>query len=198
LRAYVAFGALAKFAKIDLPDDWAKLRGEYKPSGDRVVPSDIEISKIREKILDPQWRWVFGILAAYGLRPHELFYLDFSKMPILIVQAGTKTGHRLVYPMPGRWVEEWDLAETHPLEKPEEKANKYIGQRIAKKFHSLELGIVPYGLRDAYAIRAAVLGIDSAIASKWMGHSLEVHYRSYLRFIDQIAHDKIWEKLGKD
>lgn len=198
VRAYVAFGALARWAKLELGDDWKRLRGEYKAKSDRVIPTDEQIEEIRESIKNPAWQWVFGMLSAYGLRPHEIFHLDCSLLPVLEVKQDTKTRDRLVYPVPGRWVEQWDLYQIKlPNIQIEGKSNKAIGTKISQDFKERKLGIVPYALRDAYAIRCAVVGVDSLIASKWMGHSLSIHQQSYLRFIDKIAMQRIWEKLGK-
>ncbi|MEY2983795.1 MAG: hypothetical protein RLZZ568_412 [Cyanobacteriota bacterium] len=52
-------------------------------------------------------------------------------------------------------------------------------------------------LRDAYAIRAAKLGISPVIAAKWMGQFISVHYKNYLRHIEQIDFDAVWQGLRK-
>ena len=53
------------------------------------------------------------MLAAYGLRPHEIFKLDCSELNSepgwLRVLPDTKTAERLVLPLQGRWREQWQL-----------------------------------------------------------------------------------------
>lgn len=194
-RAHLAFGAIARFLKIELPSDWKYLKGKYQPASDRYIPSDQEIEEIWQSIANPGWRWVFGILAAYGLRPHEVFFLDLSELPVIRVNKNTKTGERLVYPVPGHWVKVFELSE---LEFPNiitaGKSNQDLGEKISQAFRARRLPVVPYGLRDAYAVRCAVNGIDSSIAAKWMGHDISIHCKHYQKYIDKVAMQKIWEQ----
>jgi integrase len=197
-RAHLALGFFARYLKIPLPDDWKALKGKYKPKSDRYIPDDADIEKIWQAIANPGWRWVFGMLATYGLRPHELFHLDLTKMPVIRVLENTKSGARLVYPVPSRWVQHFDLANrSFPnFEIVGELSNTSLGNKISVGFKQRNLGVVPYGLRDAYAVRCAVLGVDSTIAAKWMGHAIDVHVRHYQKYIDEIAMAKIWERLN--
>jgi integrase len=197
MRAYLAYGALARWAGIELPKDWKFLKGKYQPRRDRLILSDKDLENLRDSITNPAWQWVFGILAAYGLRPHEIFHLDLSRFPVLKVQEETKTGARLVYPLHGHWAEAWELDKVAlPNIKIEGKTNKELGTKISQEFRDRKLGIVPYSLRDAYAIRGAKLGIDSLMMSKWMGHSVAVHSEHYLSYIDEAAMERIWQANG--
>jgi len=45
------------------------LAGQLFPSVSGGTDTDTEIMCWREQIHHPQWRWVYGMLAAYGLRP---------------------------------------------------------------------------------------------------------------------------------
>jgi len=199
MRAYGAFGSLARWGKIELPQDWRFLKGKYQPKRDRVIPDDSQIESIRESITNPAWRWIFGMLAAYGLRPHELFSLDLSKFPVVRVMEATKTGARLIYPIHKRWAEEWKLEDrVFPEIITEGKTNKELGTKISQGFRDRKLGIVPYALRDAYAIRGAKLGVDSLMMSKWMGHSVDVHAKHYLSYIDEVAMSRIWEQTFRE
>ena len=199
MRAYGAYGALARWASIELPLDWKFLKGKYQSKRDRLIPADPFLENLRDSITTPSWRWVFGILAAYGLRPHEIFHLDLSPFPAIKVAEETKTGARVVYPLHGRWVEQWELDKMAlPNISLEGKTNKELGTKISQEFRDRKLGIVPYALRDAYAIRAARLGIDSLMASKWMGHSVAVHSDHYLTYIDEEAMAKIWAKTNSE
>lgn len=196
-RAHLALGFFGRYLKVSLPDDWKILKGKYKPKSDRYIPSDEEIEKIWQSINNPAWAWVFGMLAAYGLRPHELFHLDLAKMPMIRVLPDTKSGERLVYPVPGRWIDLFNLGERQfpSFSLEEEISNTSLGNKISVGFRQKKLPVVPYSLRDAYAVRCSVMGVDSTIAAKWMGHSIEVHCSHYQKYIDEIAMSKIWNQL---
>ena len=88
--------------------------------------------------------------------------------PVLKVKDETKTGFRLVYPIPDeRLVIAWRLdSRVMPLIKTEGKSNRFSRRdagciphpvgKISQKYN--ELGIPsPYHFRDAYAIRGEVL-----------------------------------------
>lgn len=70
---------LADFAGLDI--DLSKYRGDYgrarhKP---KQIPTDDKIVAERGKITPySPWRWIYGVLAAYGLRPHEVFFCEIS------------------------------------------------------------------------------------------------------------------------
>lgn len=196
-RAHLALGFFARYLKVPLPDDWKILKGKYKPKSDRYIPSDEEIERIWASINNPAWAWVFGMLATYGLRPHELFHLDLAKMPMIRVLPDTKSGERVVYPVPGGWIDLFNLREQQfpSFALQEEMSNTSLGNKISVGFRQKKLPVVPYGLRDAYAVRCAVLGIDSSIAAKWMGHSIDIHVEHYQKYIDEIAMHRIWSKL---
>ncbi|MDY6803496.1 MAG: hypothetical protein SXA11_06775 [Cyanobacteriota bacterium] len=195
-------GILAKFAKIDDKTAIRELKGNRKPSRDRYIPSDREIIAVRNGIEDAPWRWVFGILAAYGLRPSELFHLNFTRFNEGIIKVGaeTKTGERIIYPLLKNWHLDWELEKVsypHNLipEKLIHLSNQDKSRRITQKFKSLKFGFTPYALRDAYAIRGAVLGISPSIISQWMGHSLNVHFDSYQSYISEREWSQVWENL---
>jgi integrase len=193
-KAYLAFNSLAKFLGWDV--DWRKYRGEYEAAADRYIPSDEEIEQIYANIKNPAWRWVFGMLAAYGLRNHEVFFLEMRDFPVIEVKHKTKTGKHLVFPLQKHWNRDFNLDKPIYPNVDLNRANKMIGMSVSKAFKArLNLHFSPYSLRDAYAIRCAVSGIDSAIAAKWMGHSLETHHKHYQKYLDKEAFRKIWEKL---
>jgi integrase len=135
------------------------------------------------------------MLAAYGLRPHEIYHLDLSELPKLIVLEDTKTKGREVYPIFPNWFVEWDLKEAIYPEVNTDKANIDLGGTVSKYFKKNELGIIPYDLRRAYALRCILLGIDSSIIARWMGHSLQTFYDHYQEKINAIAMKKIWQAL---
>ena len=70
-KVYQAYTALARFLDLELPADWAKLRGKYQPSNSRYIPTDQEILDAWETNDSARWRWAYGLLATYGLRNHK-------------------------------------------------------------------------------------------------------------------------------
>jgi integrase len=102
-RACMAIGALAKFAR--LPYDASPYAGNYGPESvqPRILPTEQQIESYWASIKNPGWQWVYGVIAAFGLRPHEAFFLDLAQLkarrPDLRVLRG-KTGPRTTYPYP--------------------------------------------------------------------------------------------------
>ena len=197
LRLAIAYGALAKFAGIEL--DLSGLRGSYKPKVVREIPTEEEIERYRESISNPGWRWVFGIIAAFGIRPHEIFHLDISRLgeypPILQVGEKTKTNYRLVYPIPNEhWIVDWNLGDrAFPNIAVEGKSNRQLGTKIGQGFYERKIPS-PYHFRDAYAIRGVIYNFNPANVAKWMGHSLTVHEQKYLHHIQEKHFSESWEK----
>ena len=193
-----SFMALAKFAGIEL--DLSDISGNYKPQVQRKLPSDERIAEIYGSIQNPKWRWVFGMLATYGLRPHEIFWIDCSGLkdsPVLPVGRNTKTGERLVWPSPSQWWSEWELWEVdYPNIRTTGKSNKELGSKVSGWFRD-RIPFSAYYLRDAYAVRCSVLGVDPAIACRWMGNSLQVYYEHYHKFISQAHNQQAWEMMKR-
>lgn len=78
-RACMVVRQMAEFAKINY--DPKRYEGKYSPDSvdPRSIPSDHLIVSEWSRIKHPGWRWVLGILATYGLRPHEAFRLEFDR-----------------------------------------------------------------------------------------------------------------------
>ncbi|MEM8641654.1 MAG: site-specific integrase [Cyanobacteria bacterium P01_G01_bin.54] len=186
-----AYNALARFAGIE--GSLSDLAKGYKPKVERILPTVGQIEAYRGKFSDPFWRWGFSMIACFGLRPHEIFHVNLSRLPeetpILEVTGG-KTGARQVLPMPRdcrRWVVEWALWEQpQPSRKINtDRPNSDLGHRVSQSFRRSGIGITPYYLRDWWAVQCAVEGIDVSIAARMMGHSLKVHYDHYQSHIDE-------------
>jgi integrase len=205
LRYYNAFRSLLNFANINPPLP-TNLKGDYKPNPDRHLISDDEIQAIGEMIKEsyPDYLWIFGILATFGIRPHELFHLNYSRLgediPILEVLKPTKTRDRIVYPIPHDWCNYFDLTNiSFPFQhRIEGKSNRQLGSMISKWFSErASIPISPYYLRDAYAVRGVRNGIESSVVARWMGHSLKVHHDHYGKYISEREFSEIWAKNVK-
>lgn len=198
----MSYSALAKLAKIEV--DLRSLRSNYSPKSvsPRELPTDVKILDIAECFNDPGWRWIYGMLATYGLRDHEVFRLDISRMRepphVVEILENSKTGGRLVYPCPSSWVERfklWDMKLPKFRTQPDSIDNNAVGEKVSSKFWALKIPFTPYALRHAYAVRTAVLGVEVAIASRWMGHSVAVHSRIYHQFLNEGHNVRAWKLM---
>jgi integrase len=170
----------------------------------REIPSDDEIIKIYKRFdsiyenmqanhdLISCHKWLYGVLATYGLRPQELFAIDLgvsfkaaNDYWIVLDERlcdGLKTGSRTVAPLHPKWVQEFDLTNVQypPIESADvTRRVKQLGEYW--RIHSV--GITPYALRHAYAIRCRRLGIELLDAADLMGHDPQTHHRQYHRWI---------------
>lgn len=146
-----------------------------------VRQTDADIEGEIASIDCPQWRTIFALMATYGLRDHEAFLCTLETrdgVTVAIIPDETKTGHHIAYPHPSRWVDLWLQA---PLNRPTvaTRANEQYGAAAAYQWRRRRLPGTPYGLRHAYAIRCHAAGVQVAIAAAWMGHSPDMHLKTY-------------------
>ncbi|MDA0673176.1 MAG: hypothetical protein O3C67_05660, partial [Cyanobacteria bacterium] len=168
--------ALAEFAGLSI--DLRSYQGKYSPAKakPRELPADDLIAEWRERIHYKPWQWFYGMLAAYGLRPHEAFFCKFIEGDedyALQVLEG-KTGPRVVYPLYIEWVQRWQLWEIQcprvTLSPTVSEVYEEYGRRACRQFKRYGIPFVPYDLRHAYAIRASVeFGFPVATAPAYMG-----------------------------
>lgn len=197
-RYCVAASALARFAKIEF--DARAYVGNYsvrrlKP---RTLPTDEQIIEWRERITDERWQYVFGLMACYGLRNHEVFNLDLESLKdapgILTVLDGKSGTSRRVWPCHHRWWDEWHLWDIGLMPTANGKNNSILGARVTKKFK--KYGILnPYNLRHAWAVRTLELGLDVSLAAQQMGHSLKIHCDIYHHWVSDRTHQKAFDEL---
>jgi integrase len=183
----------------------------------RKIPSDVEITdgiqkfefylsnrsnQVNQDVKDSWqlWRWTYGMLAVFGLRPRELFTspdIDWwlSKENIDLtwkVHKDCKTGERQALPLYKKWIDEFDLRNPKYLEMLTTAINKKdksshadmtaLTQRISWWFRKIGLNFKPYDLRHAWAIRAHIIGIPIKAAADNLGHSVQIHTETYQRW----------------
>ena len=188
-----ALGALADFLQLELPYPLKTLDGNYHSGKTRVrqLPSDAEILDLADRIPNDHWRFVYGIMATYGLRNHEVFLSDFSGLQndreaTLQVLSNTKTGEHEVWPFLPEWVDRFELRRgtLPPVNRNLETTTlQAIGQRVTRQFQRYGIPFSPYALRHAWAVRTIHLGLPDTVAAKMMGHSVAIHTRTYHRWI---------------
>lgn len=154
----------------------------------RLLPEDSEIESLWIAIEEQSKEWadVYGLLATYGFRPHEIFKLDFGDFPDIRVLPNTKTGERIVPPLYPEWVDRFklskDFAVPSNLNWDLEMPNWRLGRKIGNRFRKAGYGD-PYNLRHAYARRCLEVGLTSDVSAALMGHGRQVHEESYRAFI---------------
>jgi integrase len=170
------------------PGNIPKLRKgiSNKPINVRNLPEPEVIEKIFLSIEKREWRWVFGMIATYGLRPHEIFRLDLSEFPDVNVLENSKTGARSITPLRPNWVDLFGL--TAEIKIPDNiqwlpgMPNTRLGRKITNGYRRYGLGDA-YDYRHCFARDCLVMGLSSDVSAKLMGHSREVHEKTYRRHI---------------
>ena len=146
------------------------------------------------------WRWTYGMLAVFGLRPRELFinpdidwWLSEDNTDLTWkVHKDCKTGERQALPLHQQWIWEFDLRNplylkmlVTAISKKNQNSHAEITaltQRVSWWFRKIGLDFKPYDLRHAWAIRAHILGIPIKAAADNLGHSVQVHTQTYQRW----------------
>jgi integrase len=198
-RVCTAFNALAKFAGLDC--DLSPLRGKYSPKAvnPRDLPSNETILEWWERFPHEEWRNLYALMATYGLRDHEAFYIEMASLrepPGIATVLEGKTGYRLVWPYPPEWWEKFGLNRVAiALPNITVKRNCDYGSRVSQYFRRKGTPFTPYDLRHAWAARTSTdYGLEAEIAARMMGHDLKVHTTTYHAFIKkaqmQIAVDR--------
>ncbi|MEM7066265.1 MAG: site-specific integrase [Cyanobacteria bacterium P01_B01_bin.77] len=197
-----ALAALAEFLNLELPTDLKSFWGNYGNSQTqlRKLPSDKQIVEVYDRLKNPRWKYVYGMMATYGLRNHEVFFCDApweqlrrgidtgvsGSTPNITVRETTKTGRHEVWPFYPEWVERFDLAHGE-LPKVNTNLNtttlQRVGQQVTTQFRRYQIPFSPYDLRHAWAVRTILMGLPDAVAAKMMGHSVQVHNRTYHRWM---------------
>ncbi len=194
----IVLNALANHLKISLPANWRKLSYGYgiHKAQFRELPSDEVIQKMFKLIPNKKWQLVFGLMATYGLRNHEVFFCDLSSLKekgdkIIRVLPNTKTGEHQVWPFHPEWVQEFNLIELGEgisiLPKVQTDLAKttlqQVGRRVSEQFKRYKLPFTPYDLRHAWAVRTIHIGLPDTVSARMMGHSVSIHTRTYHHWI---------------
>ncbi len=193
-----ALGSFASYLGIELPSDWRTQSNGYgiHKARFRELPTDKQIKETWLRIPNPSWRMVFGLMATYGLRNHEVFFCDFSSLHrggdhIIRVLPQTKTGEHEAWPFHPEWVESFELTRLNEDKNVLPKINvdlnvttlQKVGKRVAEQFKRYCLPLTPYDLRHAWAVRTIHIGLPDTVAARMMGHSVAIHTRTYHHWI---------------
>ena len=206
VRRLCTLNALILCCDLDVPNRWlAKAKAEtsfsitQKAINPRTIPTDASIEFFIDSISYRPWQVAFGLIATYGLRPHEVFCQneEIDDEGCLDITS-KKTGWRIIIPQNPKWIERWNLRDG---ERPRHNPNhngKELGAKVTTQFARYRAQTAGmwrgpqsqcYDLRHAYAARFhtrsefATLRLDKV--AKYMGHSEKVHRNTYMRWIDR-------------
>ena len=193
-----SLNVFANFLKLSLPSEWKSLSRGYgiKKASYRDLPDDNLIEELWRNIPNKSWQYVFGLMATYGLRNHEVFFCDLSALKnngdkILRVLPTTKTGEHQVWPFHPKWVDLFQLSSLGNDPSLLPKINRdlsqttlqNIGKRITDQFNRYGIRIRPYDLRHAWAVRTIFYDLPDTVAARMMGHSVSLHNQTYHHWI---------------
>jgi integrase len=186
---------LADYA--DIPIDLKPYQGEYneRETKPRKIPADELIVQWRDRIPSERgWQWVYGLIATFGIRPHEAFFCEFVDSMTLKVIEG-KTGARITRAIHPEWAEQWQLID---IQRPNitGRSHRDYGQRTSRQFARYEVPFVPYDLRHAFAIRGSIVKhLPVSTMASMMGHSVNVHTRIYHRWLSDATNEEVYRKI---
>lgn len=185
--------SISKFAGLEA--DFSMFSGKYSPLKvtPRDLPTDEQIQSIYFSIKNRSWQWAYGMIATYGIRPHEVFNLEIDNLPILTVADG-KTGSRRIWACFPEWVDTFELKSVS-LPQVTGKTNADLGERVSKAFRRYSIPFTPYILRHCWAVRTLEFGLDISLSAQQMGHSVKVHTEIYHHWISDRHHQKAYDLL---
>ncbi|MFM7406142.1 MAG: integrase [Cuspidothrix sp.] len=184
--------------KRDIPTD-AEIEKEYLKFENYAIKRPSKLTAREDKNNWKLWRWVYGMLTTYGLRPIEIFVkpdLDWwlsseNTSNTWRVNEECKTGEREALPLYPRWVEEFNLKmDTEAIELLKAKIKDKVTSREINSarhgtdrwFRFVGIPFQPYDLRHAWAIRAHLMGIPIKAAADNLGHSVNMHTSIYQKW----------------
>jgi integrase len=187
---------LCEFAGLQI--DLKPYQGNYEPVPRDIPPDDL-IVEWRDRIPNESWQWAYGMLAAFGLRPHELFTCKFpdTKDPLsLHVHHKTKTGFRVTHAIHPEWAMDWNLAAVNMPQVS--RSGREAGQAVCRQFapDRYDIPFQPYDLRHAWAVRASVIkGLPVSTSAAMMGHSVTTHTKVYHRWLTASTNEAVYRRL---
>ena len=183
-----ALASLGDFLNLELPTDLKSFWGNYGTSQTQLrnLPSDEQIVAVYDSLKNPRWKYVYGMMATYGLRNHEVFFCERTSSTEITVRETTKTGHHEVWPFYPEWVDRFELAQGDLPKVNTDLTTttlQRVGQQVTTQFRRYKIPFSPYDLRHAWAVRTILMGLPDTVAAKMMGHSVQVHNRTYHRWM---------------
>ena len=196
-RFTLACAKIADFAGLE--HSLRRLVGSYSPKAvsPRDIPDDATIAYYYSTIPNPDWQYVYGLMATYGMRNCEVFLMDLRHFPEIEISACKRGEARFVSPLYPEWVEQFDL-KNGKLPDCSGKHNGELGSRVTHAFKRYKIPFSPYNLRHAWARRSLEFGMDRKTASVMMGHDEMIHSKIYQRWLDGDVYRNAYQKVISD
>ena len=205
------FKRLAKLVGLKELDRFDAIRGDYKPKQRSSFDESLLIELIDELRDDGQYGWMTAALFVYGTRPAETWSLipkDNGTAFAVNLPKGKPPHPKYPLALPQELVSRWRLLEVErrwsfDLGSYDSEHAKYLGnqwcrwvQVRAKRIEGLA-GLQLMDLRHAWGIRSIHADLDPRKAAKSMGHSIEMHYRTYNSTYDEVDAERAAAALNK-
>tara|TARA_B100001287_G_scaffold232068_1_gene203056 strand:- start:501 stop:1736 length:1236 start_codon:yes stop_codon:yes gene_type:complete len=181
--------------------DYLKTRGADGKSRKKAVLSDEEVMELI-RLLPETWGNVVKISRVFGVRPWEVEFVrqannDAGEPQLRVIKGKTFTSRSGVKEQAEpRWLESvavnrttFDLVQNwDQITLPKTVSGKTLGnilrrlpywQQLVAEYEARGEWLRPYSFRDTFSVRAHGYGIEDTMISAAMGHSVEVHHRSY-------------------
>ena len=181
--------------------DYLEVRGADGKSRKKAVLTDDEMLELI-RLLPESWGNVVKISRVFGVRPWEIEYIarannDDGQPQLRVIKGKTFTTRSGVKEeTKPRWLESvavngttFDLVQNwDQLALPQTVSGKTLGnilrrlpywQQLVAEYEARGEWLRPYSFRDTFSVRAHGHGIEDTMIAAALGHSIEVHHRSY-------------------
>ena len=181
--------------------DYLELRGADGKRKKKAVLTDDKVMELIQ-LLPESWVNVVKISRVFGVRPWEISFIkrannDDGEHQLRVIKGKTfttrsgvkeETEPRWLEPVPVNGttfdlVENWDH-----LSLPLTVSGKTLGaflrrlpywQQLVGEYEARGEWLRPYSFRDTFSVRAHGYGIEDTMIAAALGHTVEVHHRSY-------------------
>lgn len=181
--------------------DYLKIRGADSKSRKKAVLTDAEVQELI-RLLPETWGNVIKICRVFGVRSWEVAVItratnDDGEHQLRVTKGKTyNTRGGVKEETDPRWLEAvavdgstFDLVESwDQLKLPPTVSGKTLGnvlrrlpywQQLMAEYEARGEWLRPYSLRDTFSVRAHGIVKDDTLIAAAMGHTVEVHHRSY-------------------
>ena len=181
--------------------DYLELRGADGKRRKKAVLTDDEMMELI-RLLPESWGNVVKISRVFGVRPWEIEFItrannDDDEHQLRVIKGKTYNNRAGVKEeTEPRWLEPvavndttFDLVQNwDQLSLPPTVSGKTLGaflrrlpywQELIKEYEARGEWLRPYSFRDTFSVRAHSFTISDTNIAQAMGHTVEVHHRSY-------------------
>ena len=181
--------------------DYLKTRGADAKSRKKAVLTDDEVLELI-RLLPESWGNVVKVSRVFGVRPWEIEFVrqannDAGEPQLRVIKGKTFTTRSGVKEeTEPRWLEAvavngstFDLVQNwDQLTFPPTVSGKMLGaylrrlpywQELAANYEARGEWLRPYSFRDNFSVREHGHGFEDTMIAAALGHSIEVHHRSY-------------------